>query len=145
MNARDATALRERTTILLADDNEDDIELIRGAFKQADVPYQLRVVQDGQKVIQYLRGEASYANRDDYPMPFLLLLDLKMPFKSGYDVLAWIRSQGSFDHLLVVMLSASSLAADVLKADQLGTNSYLVKSPDYAQLVLFLQSLNPAP
>jgi CheY-like chemotaxis protein len=134
---------KDRTTILLAEDNFDDIVLIRCAFEQAGVPYQLEVVQNGEQAIHYLNGEGAYSDRTRYPMPFLLLLDLKMPIKSGFEVLDWIRHEARLDQLLVVILSGSNLSADVWKADQLGTNSYLVKSGDHKQLMFFLQSLNP--
>jgi len=72
-----------------------------------------------------------------------LLLDLKIPVRSGFEVLNWIRGQASLDRLLVVILTGSDLAADVWKAEELGTNSYLVKSADYKQLTLFLKSFEP--
>ena len=136
-----AAGLEQRTTIHLAEDNDDDILLIQAAFKEAKVPYQLEVVEDGALAIQYLKGDGLYANRSRYPMPFLVLLDLKMPIMNGFEVLKWIREQPALDRLLVIVLSASQLSADVSKAEQLGTNSYLIKSSDYKQLTLFLQGL----
>jgi CheY-like chemotaxis protein len=143
MDNKDTAHRKQRTTILLADDEEDDILLIGAAFAEAAVPYQLQVVKNGDHVIQYLKGEGPYSDRSRFPVPFLLLLDLKMPIKSGFDVLSWIRSQPAFDSLLVVILTASALASDVWKAEELGTNSYLIKSSDYKQLTLFLQSFAP--
>jgi len=143
MDTGTTRAFKERTTILLAEDNPDDIVLIQAAFKQAGSPYRLEVVRNGAEAIQYLAGEGPYSDRTRYPQPFLLLLDLKMPVKTGFEVLEWIRKQPALDRLLVVILSGSNISADLWKADQLGTNSYLVKAGPYKQLVFFLQSLNP--
>ena len=138
-----ASSTKPRSTILLAEDDADDILLIGSAFKEARIPYRLAVVEDGDQAICYLNGDGPYEDRVAHPMPFLLLLDLKMPAKSGFEVLSWIRSQRSLDGLRVVILSTSALADDVCKASQLGGNSYLVKSAGYKQLVCFLRSLNP--
>jgi len=139
----DSAVLKNRTTILLAEDDPDDVELIRAGFNAANVPYRLEVVTNGEEALQYLKHEAPYTDARRYPIPFLLLLDLKMPIRSGFDVLDWIRSRREFDSLLVVILTGSALPSDVGKADQLGTNSYLVKSSDYKQLTLFLKSFAP--
>lgn len=130
----------EKRTILLAEDNSDDVALIRAAFKEAKLPYQFEVVADGEEAIRYLQGEGLYADRSRFPVPFLLLLDLKMPVKTGFDVLNWIQERPAFKDLLVVVLSGSQLSTDMTQARQLGSNSYLVKSADYKQLILFLQS-----
>ena len=143
MNEALATGFRDRNTILLAEDNEDDVLLIRAAFQQAELPYRFEVVPNGERAIAYLEGDGAYGDRTRYPVPFLLLLDLKMPIKTGFDVLNWIREQPALDRLLVVILSGSQLPADLGKAEQLGTNSYLVKSADYQQLILFLKSFTP--
>ena len=143
MEATDAASLNRSNTILLAEDDEDDILLIRGALKEAQVPYNLRVVEDGAQAIQYLKGEGPFSDRAQSPLPFLLLLDLRMPVKPGFEVLKWIRSQPSLDRLLVVILSTSALPVDIQKCNQLGTNCYLVKSSNYKQLVRFLKSFIP--
>jgi CheY-like chemotaxis protein len=136
----DSAALKNRTTILLAEDDPDDVELIRAAFNAASMPYRLQVVTNGEETLQYLKHDPPYADTSRYPTPFILLLDLKMPVRSGFEVLDWIRSRREFDSLLVVILTGSALPSDVGKANQLGTNCYLVKSSDYKQLTLFLKS-----
>jgi len=143
MEPADSTGLEERTTILLAEDDPDDVFLIQAAFAEAAVPYRLAVVNNGEQAIQYLSGDGPYADRTRHPMPFLLLLDLKMPIRTGFEVLDWIRSRPELNRLLVVILTGSGLRTDVWKAEELGTNSYLVKSPDYKQLILFLKSFDP--
>ena len=102
----DAAGLEQRTTILLAEDNEDDILLIEAAFKEAKVPYQLEVVEDGALAIQYLKGEGLYANRSRYPMPFLVLLDLKMPVMNGWELVRVLRSTPGLSEIPVLFVTA---------------------------------------
>src|SRR4051812_25595571 len=120
MEHSDAASLTRSTTILLAEDNEDDIVLIRGALEEAQVPYKLQVVENGAHALQYLKGEGPYADRAKFSIPFLVLLDLRMPVVPGFEVLKWIRSQPSLDRLLVVILSTSGLPIDMEKGEQLG-------------------------
>jgi DNA-binding response OmpR family regulator len=128
----------EHAVILLAEDDEDYVHLIRQAFSKAEVPNPLYVVSDGEAAVCYLKGEGKYANRDEYPLPDLLLLDLKLPRYSGYEVLGWIRGQQpSLAGLRVVVLTSSDRIKDVNDAYRLGANSFLVKPYDFADLVEF--------
>src|ERR1051325_881269 len=97
----------ESAVILLADDGEDDVTLVRRAFKKAGLLNPLQVVKDGDEAIAYLKGEGAYRNRLEVPLPDLLLLDLKMPRKNGFEVLQWIRAQPSLSALRVVVLTSS--------------------------------------
>src|SRR5882762_2599317 len=99
--------------ILLADDNEDDIVLIQRALNKAAVHYPIHVVRDGEEVIAYLKGEWAYADRNKYPLPDLMLLDLKMPRKDGFEVLQWIRQQSDLRTLRVIVLTSSDRIRDV--------------------------------
>jgi len=132
----------ERNVILLAEDNEDHVLLIRRAFRQARVMNPFHVVHNGEEVLNYLKGAGVYANRAEYPLPDLLLLDLKMPRKNGFEVLEWIRSQDSLRAMRVVVLTTSSELQDVNRAYQLGANSFLVKPGDFQQIVSLVQTLN---
>src|SRR5204863_3408020 len=96
-----------QAVILLADDRDDDILLIRKALQRGDVLNPLQVVRDGDETIAYLSGEGKYANRAEYPVPDLLLLDLKMPGKDGFEVLRWIRRRPGLSALRVVVLTSS--------------------------------------
>ncbi|SRR6266404_3247719 len=127
--------MRDQAVILLAEDNETDIILTRKAFAKAKLLNPLHVVRDGVEVIAYLKGEAQYSNRAEYPLPDLLLLDLKMPHKNGLEVLEWIRQQPTLRGLRVVVLTCSDQARDVNMAYQLGANSFLVKPVDFEQFV----------
>ena len=133
--------MRDQAVILLAEDSETDILLTRRAFAKAKLLNPLHVVRDGVEAIAYLKGDGQYSNRDEYPLPDLLLLDLKMPHKNGLEVLDWIRQQPSLRALRVVVLTSSDQVRDVNMAYQLGANSYLVKPSRYEDLIVVLQQL----
>lgn len=120
--------------ILLAEDNDDDVFFMQRAMKVCGVTQTLRVVRDGQAVIDYLNGAGEFSDRGAFPMPFLLFLDLKMPNKSGLEVLKWIRGQPRLQPLLVLILTTSREDSDVRRAYALGVNSFLVKPPNSNQL-----------
>ena len=136
-------AVREmmQGVILLAEDREDEVTLIRRAFAKANFLNPLQVVSNGEESIAYLQGEGKYANRAEYPLPSLLLLDLKMPRKDGFEVLEWIRQQPSLMALRIVVLTSSDAIRDVNRAYQLGANSFLVKPLDFASFVQMTQAL----
>jgi len=121
----------ERAVILLAEDEEDYVLLIERAFERANIPNPLYTVWNGEEVIYYLKGEGKYANRDEYPLPDLLLLDLKMPRVNGFEVLTWLRQQPGLSGLRVLVLTSSDEIRDVNLAYQLGANSFLVKPLDF--------------
>ena len=120
--------------ILLAEDEEDYVVLIRNAFSQARIPNPLHVVENGEEVIAYLQGNGKYANRVEFPLPDLLLLDLKMPRVDGFEVLHWIRKQPSLSTLRVLVLTSSEQIREVNQAYQLGANSFMVKPQDFQDL-----------
>ena len=113
--------------ILIAEDNEDHALLLRRALRKGAVVNPIFVVSDGEETIQYLAGQGKYVDRYEYPLPGLLLLDLKMPVKSGFEVLEWIRQQPGLRRLRVVVLTTSDDPRDVDRAYELGANSFIVK------------------
>src|SRR6266404_4660364 len=125
----------DQAVILLAEDREDDIALIRKAFAKAFVQNPLYVVRDGEEAIAYLKGDGRYFNREEYPLPDLLLLDLKMPRMDGFEVLRWIRQQPGLSALRVVVLTSSEDIRDVNVAYRLGANSFMVKPMDFDNVV----------
>lgn len=127
--------------ILLAEDDENDIFLLRRAFDRAGIPNPLLVVRNGQEAVDYLAGGGEYAQRDKYPLPGLLLLDLKMPWMDGFDVLKWLRGQPQFDTLPVVVFTSSKLQEDVDKSRQLGIYDYRVKPHAFDDLVRVLDDV----
>ena len=120
--------------LLLVEDNEHDVFLMKRALGQAEIRNPLFVVSDGQQAVDYLAGNGDFNDREMYPFPALVLLDLKLPFRSGHEVLAWIRNEAELNELVVVVLTSSDEPADVNQAYKLGANSYLVKPPSLGQL-----------
>ncbi len=121
--------------ILLAEDREDDVFLIRRAFQKGKISNPLYVVRDGEEAICYLAGIGKYSNRAEYPLPDLLLLDLKMPRADGFEVLRWVRGQPGLSALRIVVLTSSRDIRDVNQAYHLGANSFLVKPMDFDNFV----------
>jgi CheY-like chemotaxis protein len=122
-------------TILLVEDNEDDAYFMRQALKDAEIINPLRGVEDGQQAIDYLSGTGKYADRNQFPLPTVVFLDLKLPIRSGHEVLQWIRAQPAFKKLVVIVLTSSSEPVDLNRSYQLGANSYVVKPPTPEQLL----------
>jgi CheY-like chemotaxis protein len=112
---------------LQVEDLEADIFLLQYAFEQAGIENPVRTVRDGQMAIDYLAGVGEFADRDKYPPPCLVLLDLKLPKVNGFEVLEWLRQQPGLRNLVVVVFSSSALPGDLELAYQLGANSYIEK------------------
>ena len=125
--------------ILLVEDDPNDVLLIQRAFAKAGMKECLRVARDGQEAIDYLNGSGQYANRVQHPMPFLILLDLKMPGVDGFQVLDWVRSSPEVKRTLTVVLTSSNLQSDVDRAYELGANSYLVKPVEFDEMASMVQ------
>jgi CheY-like chemotaxis protein len=125
--------------ILLAEDDPNDVLLIQRAFQKAGLRNALKITRDGDQAIDYLGGQGMYADRERFPLPFLLLLDLKMPGTDGFEVLQWVRKEPELKRLLVVVLTSSNLQTDVDRAYELGANSYLVKPVSFDEMVNMIQ------
>ncbi|RCJ34784.1 two-component system response regulator [Nostoc minutum NIES-26] len=132
----------DQQIILLAEDDSNQVLLIRRALRKANLTQPLQVVSNGEAAISYLCGEGDYANRESYPMPTLVLLDLKMPRKSGFEVLEWLKQQPELRRLPVVVLTTSQEINDIHKAYDLGVNSYLVKPIAFSDLTAMLTLLD---
>jgi CheY-like chemotaxis protein len=117
--------------VIYVDDDENDVMLLRYALNQAGVELPMQHLPDGEVAMKYLRGDGKYHNRAKYPMPDLLLLDIKMPGMDGLSLLKWIRSQPELCGLVVIMFSSSDEESDVRRAYERGANSYIVKSADF--------------
>ena len=127
-------------TILLVEDDKNDVFFLQQAMKTAGVLNPIRIASDGQQAIDYFKGAGKFANREEFPLPCLVLLDLKLPYVMGLDVLKWIRQQPELP-AIVVILSASKEEEDIATAYRLGANGYLVKPPDLGKLLDMARSI----
>ena len=110
-------------------------------MKNAGVTNPVRVARDGQEVLDYFQGNGKFADRSKFPFPYLVLLDLKLPYVMGLDVLTWIRSQPQFKSTVVIVLTSSRHTQDIRTAYQLGANAYLVKPADLNALEGMMRTL----
>lgn len=133
--------MSDQALFLLVEDSETDAILIRRAFIKGNIINPLQVVTNGDQALAYLKGEGPFANRAEYPLPDLVLLDLKLPGIDGFQVLRWIRQQPELKALRVVVLTSSDRIQDVNLAYQLGANSFLVKPVDFERFVEISQAL----
>jgi PAS domain S-box-containing protein len=127
--------------VLLVEDSDDDAFLLRRQLQKAGVDVQLQVVSDGEEAIRYLAGEGEYADRDKFPLPSLVFLDLNLPRKSGLEVLTWVREQPSLHRLPVVVLTATEEEGAIQKAFALGADYYIVKPPSAENLKAVIDEL----
>src|ERR1700728_5476953 len=111
-------------TVLLVEDSENDMFLMKMACQRTGIPHSLQIVNDGDEAIKYLMGKDGYSDRLSHPLPDLIFLDIKMPKRDGHEVLAWIRAQPAFRILPVVMLTGSTQREDIDRAYKLGVTSY---------------------
>jgi CheY-like chemotaxis protein len=127
--------------ILVVEDDPNDVLLIQRAFGKARILNPVRTVSNGDEAVAYLSGEGPFADREAYPFPVLVLLDLKLPRRSGLEVLGWIRSQPGLKRLPIVVLTSSKESIDINRAYDLGANSYLVKPVGFDSLLELVKSL----
>ena len=131
----------ETAVFLLVEDNENDVALLKRAFAKSKILNPLLVVKNGVEAMAYLEGSGRYRNRQEFPLPRIILLDIKLPGINGLEVLKWIREQPSLKAIRVIMLSSSDLVRDVNTAYQLGANSFLIKPNEFDDLVTLSQAI----
>jgi CheY-like chemotaxis protein len=126
------------SSILLVEDSADDVFFMQRAWRNAGIAHSLNVVTDGQQALNYISGAGEFSDRSKFPLPAIILLDLKLPLVLGMDVLRWVKNQPALKSIVVIVLTSSTEQAEVDRAYRLGANSYLVKPPqtrDLADLV----------
>ncbi|MGB3765817.1 MAG: response regulator [Phormidesmis sp.] len=128
-------------SLLLVEDDANDVFLIKRAFKRANFKVPVSVVSDGDEAIGYLQGIDAYGDRAQHPIPSLIMLDLKLPRRSGLEVLEWLRAQPVLRRIPVIILTSSQESIDVDKAYEVGVNSYLVKPVTFNELSAMAQSI----
>lgn len=115
--------------ILYAEDDANDVFFLKRAFAEVGVTNTIEAVSDGQQAIDYLAGQGKFSDRSRYPLPCLIMLDIKLPRKSGMEVLQWLRQVSGLPCLPVIMFSSSARHDDIRNACHLGANSFIVKPP----------------
>ncbi|MEY2466461.1 MAG: hypothetical protein QOD03_982 [Verrucomicrobiota bacterium] len=136
----------ENPTILLTEDNENDIFFFRRALLKASTNFPLQVAVDGREALDYLSGTGKFSDRAQYPIPSVVFLDLKLPYVHGLEVLKWIREQPSLKNLPVFILTSSSEDRDRQRAEELGAKAYFVKPPTREMVLEAMQFLDePVP
>lgn len=133
--------MREARVFLLVEDDPNDSRLLQRAFSHGNLLNPLHVVGSGEEAIEYLGGSGRYRNREEFPLPSVVLLDLKLPGIDGFEVLRWIRSQPELRALRVLVLTSSDSIHDVNQAYKLGANSFLVKPMDLDHLCRMTEAL----
>lgn len=128
-------------TILMADDDGDDCLLAREALQEARLANELRVVQDGEELLQYLRREGEYAAPGAAPRPGLILLDLNMPRKDGREALEEIKADPALRTIPVIIMTTSQAETDIVQSYGLGAASYITKPVTFGALVTVMQML----
>jgi len=126
---------------LLVEDDENDFLLLKRALQRADPSAQLQWVRDGAEAKEYLEGNARFSDRSAFPLPSVILSDLKMPRCSGLELVQWLRGQSQFRTLRFIMFSSSDQPGDVALAYQDGVNWYLAKPSTFNGLVEMLSRL----
>ena len=127
--------------VLLVEDEQSDIFIMQRAWKKADFENPLQIVTDGRQALEYLSGEGNFADREKFPLPCLMLLDIKLPYMSGLQVVKWLREEGPSKNIPAVFLTSSSSDMDIEQAYSYGGNAYLVKPPTPEKLQQMLLDL----
>jgi len=128
-----------KTVVLLADDDENDVLLFTRAIKSIGLASDVKHVSDGQQVIDYLQKNPPFTDKLAFPFPRFLILDLKMPRKSGFEVLEWLQEHPECKIIPTIVFSSSKIGDDITRAYQLGANSYFTKPNDYEELKAVFQ------
>ena len=116
--------------VLVVEDSPNDVLLLQRAFSKGGPDVPLHFARDGQEALDYLGGANHFVDRNLYPLPTLLLVDLKLPGIDGFDIIKWVRKQPGFNDLRIVVLSSSNEPSDISRAHELGANAYHVKPND---------------
>jgi CheY-like chemotaxis protein len=131
----------KKLVVLVAEDNEDEAFLLdRAVNKLSDKPI-VRIVENGGEAIAYLRGEGKYADRNQYPFPNVLIVDLKMPVVSGMEVLKWLHDHEECAVIPSIVLSASADPRDIKQSYVYAANAFFTKPNDFESLVKLLATV----
>ena len=127
-------------TIAIAEDDEDYALLLQRALGEIGAKNPVRILNDGEEVIDYLQGVGKYSDRRSNPFPSVLFLDIKMPRANGFDVLRWVRKHPEYLVMPTMIFSSSNYEKDIRTAYELGANAYFVKPASYTDLIAMLRA-----
>jgi CheY-like chemotaxis protein len=139
---RIATMANDRPTLLVVEDNDDDIFFIERIFRQLEARCDLKFVHDGLEALEYLAGKGNYADRSKFPLPTIILMDLKMPRMNGFEVLEWMQKQPEIKLIPTIVVTSSTLQEDVTRAYRLGANAVMNKPVDKDSLLQMLKTFH---
>jgi len=131
----------EHLITLVVEDDDSDFQLFQAAFRRTPGNVQIHRVDDGESAVAYLTGEGEFSDRSRYPLAHLVLLDIKLPRRSGLDVLQWVRQQPGLCRMPVIMLSSSRHSVDVNRAYEQGASAYFSKPETMKELTELLGTL----
>lgn len=132
----------EPPTLLVVEDSEDDIFFMERIFKQLGARCTLKFVRDGIEAVNYLSGNGQYADRTKYPVPTIILMDLKMPRMNGFEVLEWMQKQHDIKLIPTIVVTSSTLQEDVTRAYRAGANAVMSKPVDKDSLLQMLKTFH---
>ena len=133
--------VKHQAAVLLVEDDSNDVLLLQRALRRAHLSPRLVIVPDGEEAIRYLQGTGTFSDRQQFPTPSVILLDLRLPRRHGFEVLEWVHRDAHFKHLPVVVISSSDQGRDVQLACDLGAIAYIRKTSSFEPLVNKLQQL----
>jgi CheY-like chemotaxis protein len=133
-----------KPTLLVVEDNEEDVFLLRRAFRRDNIECLIQTAEDGEEAIAYLGGTGKYSDRATYPFPSLILLDLKLPYVNGFEVLGWMATQSACKDLRVIILTSSGEDTDRSRAEQFGIRDYFLKPPTRELVSTVIRALDEA-
>lgn len=136
-----AKAMISTATILIIEDDPNDVLFLQTAFKRVGITNPVQIAKDGQEALNYLRGEGRFSDREQFPIPYLIFLDLKLPAMPGLEVLKWVRERPEFNATVVIVLTSSSDPRDIDAAYEFRTSAYLVKPSGIDSLTAVAQSV----
>jgi CheY-like chemotaxis protein len=132
--------VKSKNTVLIVEDNEDDRILLSRAFKFAGIDNPVQVVEDGQEAVDYLRGGGKYSDRTVFPLPDVVLMDIKLPRLSGFEVLQSVRCVHELKGLIIIVITSSNQPSDIYRAYDSGANAYMIKPGNFADLLTFAKA-----
>jgi CheY-like chemotaxis protein len=127
--------------ILIAEDDENDVLLLQRAFQKNGFMGKFIIVSDGEEALEYLQAQGKYSDREKYPFPHLIVTDLKMPRRNGFEILDWLNKHPECSVIPTIVLTSSPSEEDIKQAYKKGANSYFVKPPDFDQLQKLVQDI----